>query len=86
MPRPLYPRGKSPRYPSDRTSSGSQSQSGRRGEVKILDPTGTRNSDPSVVQRVASRYTDYAFSARLKVQELLYGSSGKHEEEDVIPQ
>jgi hypothetical protein len=25
---------------------------------KILDPTGTRNSDPSVVQPVASRYTD----------------------------
>jgi hypothetical protein len=27
---------------------------------KILDPTGTRNSDPSVVQSIASRYTDYA--------------------------
>jgi hypothetical protein len=27
---------------------------------KILEPTGTRNSDPSVVQDVASRYTDYA--------------------------
>jgi hypothetical protein len=27
---------------------------------KILDPTGTRNSDLSVVQPVASRYIDYA--------------------------
>jgi hypothetical protein len=27
---------------------------------KILEPTGPWNSDPSVVQPVASRYTDYA--------------------------
>jgi hypothetical protein len=26
---------------------------------KILDPTGTRNPTPSIVQPVASRYTDY---------------------------
>jgi hypothetical protein len=38
-----------------RRLGGSQSRSGRRGEEKILDPT-----DPSVVQPVASRYTDYA--------------------------
>jgi hypothetical protein len=30
------------------------------GEQKILDPTRDSNSDPSVVQPVASRYTDYA--------------------------
>jgi hypothetical protein len=37
----LYPRGKSSRYPLDRRLGGSQSRSGRRGEKKILDPTGT---------------------------------------------
>jgi hypothetical protein len=56
MPRPLYPR-----YPLDRKLGGPQSQSGRRGEEKILDPTGTRTP---VVQPVASRYTDYAIQAR----------------------
>jgi hypothetical protein len=35
-PRPLYPRGKSPRYPLDRRLNGPQSRSGRRGEEKIL--------------------------------------------------
>jgi hypothetical protein len=53
-PWPLYPR-----YPLDRRLGGPQSRSGRRGEEKILDPTGTRNSDPSVV----SRYTDCALPA-----------------------
>jgi hypothetical protein len=41
-PRPLNPRGKSSRYPLDRKLGGPQSQSGRRGEEKILDPTGSR--------------------------------------------
>jgi hypothetical protein len=30
---------------------------------KIFDRTGTRNSDPSVVQPVASRYIDYVIPA-----------------------
>jgi hypothetical protein len=38
---PLYPRGNSPRYLLDRRLGGPQSRSGRRGEKKILDPTGT---------------------------------------------
>jgi hypothetical protein len=62
-PRPLYPRGKSPRYPLDRRLGGPQSRSARRGEEKILDPTGTRIPTSSVVQPVASRYTDYAIPA-----------------------
>jgi hypothetical protein len=44
-------------------SDWSQSRSGRRGEVKVLDPTRIRNSDPSVVQPIASRYTDYVIPA-----------------------
>jgi hypothetical protein len=38
--RPLYPRGKSPRYTLDRRPGGPQSQSGRRGGEKILPPPG----------------------------------------------
>jgi hypothetical protein len=39
------PGGKSPRYPLDRLG-GPQSRSARRGEEKILDPTGTRTVTP----------------------------------------
>jgi hypothetical protein len=35
-PRPLYPRGKSPRYTLDRRLGGPQSRSGRRGEENLL--------------------------------------------------
>jgi hypothetical protein len=38
-PRPLYPRG-------ERRLGGPQNRSGRRGEEKILDPTGTRIPTP----------------------------------------
>jgi hypothetical protein len=57
MPRLLYSRWKSPQYPLDRRLGGPQSRSGPRREEKILDPY------PSVVQPVASRYTDYAIPA-----------------------
>jgi hypothetical protein len=56
-PQPLYPRGKSPRYPLDRRLGGPQSRSRRRGEN--CWPYRDSNSDPSVVQPVTSRYTDY---------------------------
>jgi hypothetical protein len=49
----------------DRSLCGPQSRSGQRGEERILDS----NSDPSVVQSIASRYTDYAIPA---VQNSLY--------------
>jgi hypothetical protein len=42
---------------------GPQSRSGRSEEKKILDLTGTRTSNPLVVQPVVSRYTDYAIPA-----------------------
>jgi hypothetical protein len=45
-PRPLYPRGKSPRYPLNRRLGGPHSRSGRFGEERILDPTGTRTPTP----------------------------------------
>jgi hypothetical protein len=61
--RPLYPRGKSPRYPLDRRLGGPQSRSGRFGEENISWPYRDLNSDPWVVQPVASRYADYAIPA-----------------------
>jgi hypothetical protein len=57
------PPGKSPRYPFYRRLGGPQSRSGRYGEVKNFDPTGTRTPAPLVVQPVASRYTDWAIPA-----------------------
>jgi hypothetical protein len=57
-------RGKSPRYPLDRRLGGPQSRSRRGGEENILVPPGDSNSDPSVVQPVASRYTDCATRAQ----------------------
>jgi hypothetical protein len=69
-PWPLYPREKSPRYPLDRRLGGPQSRSGRFGEVKIIDPTGTRTPTP---QSSNSRYTDCAIPApwrSLKIQYL----------------
>jgi hypothetical protein len=62
-PRPLYPQEKNLRYPLDRRLGGPQSRSGRFGEEKILDPTGTRTPDTSVVQPAARYYTDYAIPA-----------------------
>jgi hypothetical protein len=57
------PTGKRSKYPFDTRLGGPQIRSERQEGVKILDPTGTRNSDPSVVQPVASRYTDCAIPA-----------------------
>jgi hypothetical protein len=51
---------KKPPYALDRRLSGPQCRSGRRGEETILYPTRDSNSDPSIVQPVASRYADYA--------------------------
>jgi hypothetical protein len=53
-PAALPPRKKHP-LPLGRRSGGLQSRSGRLGEEKILDPTGTRTPTSSVVQFVASR-------------------------------
>jgi hypothetical protein len=44
----------------DKMLGGPQSQSGRRGEEKIIGSTGTRTPTPWSSKPVASRYTDYA--------------------------
>jgi hypothetical protein len=61
-PQLLYPQWKSPWYPLDRRLGGPQSQSGRCGEEKILDPTGTQTPTPRLSSPVASRCTVYATS------------------------
>jgi hypothetical protein len=55
-------------YLLDRSLGRPQSRSGRRAEEKVLDLTGTRNSDPWVVQPVASLYTECAIPARGPIQ------------------
>jgi hypothetical protein len=64
---PLYPRGKSPRYPLDRRLGGPHSRSGRFGEEKILDPTGIRTPTPRSSSTVANRYTAYLWKFSYKV-------------------
>jgi hypothetical protein len=61
-PAALPPR-KSPRYPLYRKFRGTQSRSGRYGEVKIFYPTELELPSSLVVQPVASRYTDWAIQA-----------------------
>jgi hypothetical protein len=52
------PPEKSPWYPLERRLCGPQSRSGRRGEVKNFDPTGTRNpTSRSAWMTVGSNYT-----------------------------
>jgi hypothetical protein len=55
------PPGKSSRYPLDKRVGGPQSRSGRRGENSW--PYRHSNSEPSVVEPVASRHTDWATSS-----------------------
>jgi hypothetical protein len=59
MPRPLYRRGKSSRYPLDRRLSGPQNWSEQGGEEEgpFIDPA--RIWTP-IVQAVAQSYTDWA--------------------------
>jgi hypothetical protein len=70
MPRPLYLRRKSPHYSLDRKLGGPQSRSWRRGGNSW--PYRDSNSDPSVVQPVASRYTNYAIPTQDSPHGVIY--------------
>jgi hypothetical protein len=57
--RPLYPQGKSPRYPLDKRLGGPQSRSGHSGEENNSQPP---ESNPRT-NLYPSRYTDWAIAA-----------------------
>jgi hypothetical protein len=63
-PQPLYPRGNSLWYPLGRNLGEPQSRSGRCGGENSW-PYRDSNFDLSVVQPVASRYTDYTIPAHV---------------------
>jgi hypothetical protein len=67
-PWPLYPRGKSPRYPLDRRLGWSPEPVWTKWRIEHFWPYRDSNSDPSVVQPVASRYTDCTIPAPCAVQ------------------
>jgi hypothetical protein len=61
-PRPLHPRGKSPRYPLNRRLGGPQSRSGRFGEEKILCNNNMailQNTFPSPASSFFGKYAEF---------------------------
>jgi hypothetical protein len=71
------PKERAPQYPLDRSLGEPQSQSGPLGEEKILTPIGTRTPTPSVVQPVASRYTNCAIPV-LKISLVRFWNGSNH--------
>jgi hypothetical protein len=57
------PLGKKPWYTLGRRLGEPQSRPGRRGEEKILDPTGTQTPTPQLSSPIANHYTDCAITA-----------------------
>jgi hypothetical protein len=56
--RPLYPQGKTPRYPLDTRLGGPQSLSGRSVEDTNFHAHRESNPDHSIIQPLARRYTE----------------------------
>jgi hypothetical protein len=74
-PLPLYPRGKSPRYPLYRTLGELQSRSGQRGEEKILDPTMTRSPTPRSQSLYRLRYPGSFILQLIRLKFYVHSSS-----------
>jgi hypothetical protein len=82
-PLPLYPFGKSPLYALDKRLVGPQSRSGRYGEVKILDPTGTRTpTGRSSILQVVTIPTMLPQPIEGSVLVHLYPRDGNDEDDD----
>jgi hypothetical protein len=85
-PQPLYTRGKSSRYPLDRRLGGPQSQSGRGGEEKNFQSSPGIETQPPIVQPVASHHTDWA-KGQIKFWKCLLqfrsGSPPPHHSQDI---
>jgi hypothetical protein len=67
--------GKESPVPNGQEVSGPHSRSGPCGRTKILDPTGTRTLDPSVVQPIGSRYTNHSTAAHTYINPYLHKKS-----------
>jgi hypothetical protein len=78
MPRPFYPRGKSPRYPLDSRLGGPQSQSGQHREVKILAPTGTQHR-PLGCPAHSQSLSRHQVSSHFSLINLLHGAESLFE-------
>jgi hypothetical protein len=61
-PRPLYPQGKSPRYPLDRRWVGPRTVLDAVAKRKIPSPRRESNSRTPIVQSVAQRYNDWVIT------------------------
>jgi hypothetical protein len=64
MPWALYPQGKSPRYPLDKRLDGAPEPVWMTWSGENPYPYRDSNSDPSAVQPVVSRYSDYVIPAQ----------------------
>jgi hypothetical protein len=68
------PPGKEPRYPLDRRLGGPQSRSGRCGEEKILDPTGTLSVLVSMIRGFGNDFfQSYSVKASVAIKVVVLG-------------
>jgi hypothetical protein len=92
-PRPVYPRGKSPRYPLDRRLSGSQSRSGHCREEETPFPCGepkpgypARSGSPSLyASAIPAHFTSQGYSKckqSTRVLDLSFGIPNFRQQEE----